>query len=438
LVERFDAVVVGAGPAGSVAATVLARGGARVLLLDRVGFPRDKACGDLLSPRAFGLLIELGIDLGGTIPAGDMRLIGLSGHELLLPCPVSRTLPPHGLAVPRLALDDTLLREAVRAGAAFRRGELRTLGSLEQGARVFELADGSRVRTSFVVGADGAHSTVGQLGGLVVADEVIWAFALRYYVEAEVDVPTIVYLARDGTQPVPGYGWLFPGPEGRANLGVGVALGQSRTGAYLGLQLVPGFVERLRELGMVDGERLEARRGGWLKLALAGTIPARNGILLVGDAAALVNPLQGEGVAEAMMSGRAAAEAILAGGSAEAAYRRYLERVFADDYAANAAVHMLMLHEPRLFGRLGNVLTHPLFAPALGPGWATYWNQLTEEATPGIGRTVAQLLGRAAGLATRRSAVSRRIHERLESIPGTVSMQIVSGSERQASRRAVP
>jgi geranylgeranyl reductase family protein len=416
LVERFDVVVNGAGPAGSVAAAVLARGGARVLLLDRVGFPRDKACGDLLSPRAFGLLTELGIGLGGTLRAGDMRLIGLSGHELLLPCPVSRTLPPHGLAVPRLALDDTVLREAVRAGAAFRRGDLRRMGGLEQGARVFELADGSRARTSFVVGADGAHSTVGELGRLVVADEVIWAFALRYYVEAEVDLPTIVYLARDDTRPVPGYGWLFPGPEGRANLGVGVALGQRRAGAYLALELVPGFAERLRELGMLGGERLEARRGGWLKLALAGTIPARDGILLVGDAAALVNPLQGEGVAEAMMSGRAAAEAILAGSNAEATYRRYLKRVFADDYAASAALHMLMLHKPRLFARVGNALTHPLFAPALGPGWATYSNQMTKEATPSIGRAVAQLLSGTAALTTQRSAVCRQIHERLKTI----------------------
>jgi menaquinone-9 beta-reductase len=414
LVERFDAVVVGAGPAGSVAAVVLAGGGARVLLLDRVGFPRDKACGDLLSPRAFGVLTDLGIELAGAIPAGDMRLIGISGHELLLPCPASKTLPVHGLAIPRMALDDALVKEALRAGAAFRRGEVRTVGRLEQGRRVLELADGGRVRTSFVIGADGAHTTIGELGGLVAAAEVIWAFALRYYVEAKVDLPTIVYLTVDETRPFPGYGWLFPGPQGCANLGVGVALGQTRTGAQVALQLVPRFVERLRALGMLNGERLEARRGGWLKLALAGTTPARGGILLVGDAAALVNPLQGEGVAEAMLSGRAAAEAILAGGRAEAAYRRYVARVFADDYAANAAVHMLMLDKPRLFGRIGNVLTQPLFASALGPGWAIYWNQLTAEAAPGIGRTVAHLLSGTVDLTTRRSAVRRRIHERLK------------------------
>jgi flavin-dependent dehydrogenase len=221
-------------------------------------------------------------------------------------------------------------------------------------------------------------------------------------------------LTVDRTRPSPGYGWLFPGPQGCANLGVGVALGQTRTGAQVALRLVPRFVERLRALGMLNGGRLEARRGGWLKLALAGTTPARGGILLVGDAAALVNPLQGEGVAEAMMSGCAAAEAILAGGSAEAAYRRYVARVFADDYAASAAVHMLMLDKPRLFGRIGNVLTQPLFASALGPGWAIYWNQLTAEAAPGIGRTVAHLLSGTVDLATRRSAVRRRIQERLK------------------------
>jgi flavin-dependent dehydrogenase len=223
-----------------------------------------------------------------------------------------------------------------------------------------------------------------------------------------------VYLTVDETRPFTGYGWLFPGPQRRANLGVGVALGPTRAGAQVALRLVPRLVERLRALGMLNGGRLETRRGGWLKLALAGTTPARDGILLVGDAAALVNPLQGEGVAEAMMSGRAAAEAILAGGNAGAEYRRYVERVFADEYAANAAVHMLMIDKPWLFGRIGNVLTQPLFASALGPGWAIYWNQVTADAAPGIGRTVAHLLRGTVDLATRRSAVRRRIHERLK------------------------
>jgi geranylgeranyl reductase family protein len=414
-VERFDAVVVGAGPAGSVAATVLARGAARVLLLDRVAFPRDKACGDLLSPRGLRVLSELGVQLEGAIPVGDMTLIGLSGHPLLLPCPRSASLPAHGLAVPRLMLDDAVLQEAVRAGAVLRRGELRTLGRLDGGTRVLELADGTRVRTSFVVGADGADSTVAELGGLVVPDEVLWGFALRYYLEVDVDRPTIVYLTADGRRPVAGYGWLFPGPGGRANLGVGVALGQRRTGAQVAPQLMPALVTRLRGLGMLDGEPLQARRGGWLKLALAGTIPARDAVLLVGDAAALVNPLQGEGIAEAMMSGRAAAEAILAGSGTAAAYRRYLERAFADDYAATAAVHLLMVRQPRLVGPLGNVLTHPLLARWLGPGWATYWNQVTEHAAPGVGRTVARVLRGTVGLATRRSAIRSRIHERLTS-----------------------
>ena len=78
-------------------------------------------------------ITDLGIELAGAIPAGDMRLIGISGHELLLPCPASKTLPVHGLAMPRMALDDALVKEALRAGAAFHRGEVRTVGRLEQG-----------------------------------------------------------------------------------------------------------------------------------------------------------------------------------------------------------------------------------------------------------------------------------------------------------------
>ena len=99
--DHFDAAVVGSGPAGSVAALVLARGGARVALIDKAAFPRDKACGDAVGPRAMALLAQLGLDLDpGTTRLGDMVVVGPAGRRLRLPCFEGLTYPGYGVAAP--------------------------------------------------------------------------------------------------------------------------------------------------------------------------------------------------------------------------------------------------------------------------------------------------------------------------------------------------
>src|SRR6266516_4844058 len=114
---RFDALVVGSGPAGSIAATVLARGGARVALVDKARFPRDKACGDLIGPRGVQLLSDLGITIPGTLKVDDMIVVGPTARRVRLPCYVGRTYPGHGVAMPRLDFDAALRDAAVDAGA---------------------------------------------------------------------------------------------------------------------------------------------------------------------------------------------------------------------------------------------------------------------------------------------------------------------------------
>src|SRR5919206_1914291 len=114
---RFDVLVVGGGPAGSVAALVLARGGARVALVDKARFPRDKACGDLVGPRGVQVLRDLDLRLPGARPVGDMIVVGPTGRKVRLPCQPGLTYPGHGLAVPRAVLDQTLRQAAVAAGA---------------------------------------------------------------------------------------------------------------------------------------------------------------------------------------------------------------------------------------------------------------------------------------------------------------------------------
>src|SRR3954464_1703799 len=99
--RRFDCLVIGAGPAGSLAALVLARGGARVALVDKAKFPRDKACGDLVGPRGVQLLTDLGIAVPGAMAVGDMIVVGPTGRRVRLPCFPGRTYPGHALALPR-------------------------------------------------------------------------------------------------------------------------------------------------------------------------------------------------------------------------------------------------------------------------------------------------------------------------------------------------
>src|SRR5215471_445683 len=113
----FDAVVVGAGPAGSVAALVLARGGARVALVDKASFPRDKACGDLVGPRGVRVLAELGVDVPDAGQGSDLLAVGPAGRASRLPAFPGRTYAGHGVVVPRLVFDHALREAAVAAGA---------------------------------------------------------------------------------------------------------------------------------------------------------------------------------------------------------------------------------------------------------------------------------------------------------------------------------
>ena len=119
----------------------------------------------------------------------------------------------------------------------------------------------------------------------------------------------------------PGYGWLFPGPDGRVNAGLGIGTLSDRRAGAGAVRLLPAFLDHLRHLGLCpDGATAPGldRLGGWLKMGMVGTTPAAGRVLLTGDAAGLVNPLQGEGIAHAMTSGRAAAEAVLGGPSSAA------------------------------------------------------------------------------------------------------------------------
>jgi menaquinone-9 beta-reductase len=410
--ERADVAVIGAGPAGSVAALVLARAGARVALVDKAAFPRDKACGDLVGPRGLQVLDDLGVRLTGTERVGDMRVVGPTGRSVRLPCRPGTTYPGHGVALPRLAFDEALRTAAMEAGCVSRTARAGSPIVDGGGLAGFELSDGSRLHADAVIGADGATSRVASAAGLVDERRVLWGFALRAYVDAHVDLPTIVLWDEGRWRGFPGYGWLFPGPGGRANLGVGVGVLGDRAAAGHAARSLGAFVAVLHRFEVLDqAVRLPpGRLGGWLKMGMVGTIPARGRVLLAGDAAGLVNPLQGEGISEALASGRAAAEAVLACPAAPAGlYRSFLTQRYADFHGANAAVQAALVRRPRVVAATGRMLTAPVVGRAIAGGWAIYWNELLDGATPGGARTTAALATAIARAATSRSSVRRSV-----------------------------
>jgi menaquinone-9 beta-reductase len=406
--ERFDVLVVGSGPAGSIAALALARGGARVALLDKAGFPRDKACGDLIGPRGVQLLGDLGVTLPGALPVGDMVVVGPTGRRIRLPCRPGLTYPGHGVAVRRADFDALLHRAAVEAGAESVRGQaVEPLGG-GRGLGGFSLGDGRRVRADVVVGADGATSKVGQAAGLVDGRRVLWGFALRSYVEEPVEVPAIVWWDEARWRALPGYGWLFPGPDGRANVGLGIGTLADRTSAGRVAQLMPAFSDHLQQIGLLGLRPSPARLGGWLKMGMIGTAPTGPGVLLVGDAAGLVNPLQGEGISQAMASGRAAADAVLAGAAqAEQRYRSWLARTYLPYQRLASVVQATLLPRPRAVAALERVLTLPFPGRAAAGGWSIFWNDLLDGAAPGPGRKTAGMVSVLGRLVTTSGATKR-------------------------------
>ena len=322
--ERFDVLIVGAGPAGSTAAYRLATEGARVLLADRARFPRDKPCGGGLTMRA---VRQLPFSVDPVVEDRTTRVrLGLDFTRR-----VERCLDePLVLMTQRRRLDAYLVEQAVRAGADFRDGAKVTDLVVESGD-VQAQVDGSKVKADHALVADGANGVSTRAVGLDDGRE--YGVALEANVPYGV-VPEAEYrglLCLELANVPGGYGWVFPKGD-HVNVGVG---GWEREGPRL-RQHLQRFC---REYGIPDSA-LEDVRGYRLPLVHARARLAKGRVALLGDAAGLVDPLSGDGIYEAFLSAKLATAAVLEGNleSYDCELRRALSSQLAAAWGAKVAL----------------------------------------------------------------------------------------------------
>ncbi|WP_369136716.1 geranylgeranyl reductase family protein [Modestobacter versicolor] len=355
-----DVLVVGAGPAGSAAAAWAARSGADVVLADAAVFPRDKTCGDGLTPRAMGELDRLG--LGDWVRSKGrnrgLRAAGF-GQELLLPWP-GGSLPDHGGAVPRTELDARIRDVALAAGAAPLEGS-RAVDVQRDGDRVtgvvFRGPDDavSTVRCRRLVVADGARSPLGRVLGREWHKDTAYGVAARGYVTSgrsdDEWISSHLELRGADGELLSGYGWVFPLGDGQVNVGVGTLATERRPADVRLRSLLELYTDQRREEWQIDGA-VRAPASALLPMGGAVSNVAGRNWALIGDAAGCVNPLNGEGIDYGLETGRTVVE------------------LFDEDDWSRAWPAGLRRHYGEAFSiarRLAGLLTVPRLLPAAGP-----------------------------------------------------------------------
>ena len=324
-----DVIVVGAGPAGSTTAYYLAQAGLDVLVLEKTEFPREKVCGDGLTPRAVKQLIDLGLDISeenGWIRNKGLRIVG-GGHTIEIPWPQLSTYPDFGLVRTRKDFDQALAEHAVKAGAHLVQGanvqgpivDERT-GRITGVRAKLKNADGTsgpeqEYHAPLVVAADGNSTRLSLAMGLQKRDDRPMGVAVRtYYTSPRTNDDWLESWLElwDGDKLLPGYGWIFGVGDGTVNVGLGILNTSSAFGNVDYKDLLVRWLEQTpEEWGFREENRTEPIRGAALPMGFNRTPHYTRGLLLVGDAGGKVNPFNGEGIAYAMESGALAAEVIV-------------------------------------------------------------------------------------------------------------------------------
>ena len=319
-----DVIVVGAGPAGATTAFYLAQSGLDVLLLEKSRFPREKVCGDGLTPRAVKTLVGMGISVSeqdGWVRNKGLRVIG-AGKRLELPWPELASYPGYGLVRTRHDLDETLARRAEKAGARLHEGVTVTAPvRSERTGRitgvVAKAADGGEDRTyraRVVVAADGNSSRLSVAMGLRKRDDRPLGVAVRTYYKSprhDDDYLESWLDLWDGDRLLPGYGWIFGMGDGTSNVGLGLLNTSTAFGNIDYRALLRRWLAAMpAEWGFAEENRTQPVRGAALPMGFNRTPHYTRGLLLAGDSGGMVNPFNGEGIAYALESGEIAARVV--------------------------------------------------------------------------------------------------------------------------------
>lgn len=322
-VEQADAIVVGAGPAGSGTAAHLARQGLDVLLLEKAQFPRDKVCGDGLTPRAVRQLVALGIDTAaeGWHRNVGLRVYGANGRAFEFAWPELADFPNFGLVRRRNDLDAFLANHAVGCGARLLTGASVNGPVIDQASgRITGVTtrDGRRFEAPVVVAADGVSSRLSVAMGITRRLDRPMGVAARAYFETGrgngewMESCLELWSGRPGASDLlPGYVWLFPAGDGIANVGLGMLDTSPAFASTDVQQLLRTWLAAMPpEWGLGPDAMVGQIRSAALPMAFNRQPAYRDGLLLVGDAGGMVNPCNGEGIDYALEASALAAEAI--------------------------------------------------------------------------------------------------------------------------------
>jgi geranylgeranyl reductase family protein len=362
-----DVVVVGGGPAGSACGYWLADAGWDIVVVEKKQFPREKTCGDGLTPRGVRQLADMGLEdaLAGSHRYTGLRAFGF-GRSIEMRWPQHPNFPDYGYTITRHDLDGLVAARAEAAGATLLQGTevvgpvvddsvtpTQPLPTLS-GVTVKEKGTGSSrvIKGRYVVVADGSNSRIGRLLGTTRRRELPLGMALRGYyrsdrhddqfIESHLDI-------RDAEgNSVPGYGWIFPMGDGRVNVGVGLLSSEQRWKGLNTTHLMDAFVGYAPvSWGLSPETSCGPPTGGKLPMGLSVGPRAGGNVLIAGDASGAINPFNGEGIAYAYETGRLAASALghaLTGEGTEALldYERELNAAYGPYYkVARAFVHMI-------------------------------------------------------------------------------------------------